>query len=871
MQDHLSSNWASAVPQQRPRTVSVRQPLSCEPCRSRKLKCSRSIPCDTCKRRRCTQNCFYKRNTRLVGGATTSTQQVPISLDLQHGIPGNNEELLNRIRNLEDLVKRISAEKVIISGKVQQATVVPNSDAPGQAEISIQHANNRAFSPPPLGLESPPSSSASVESYGEPRSRLSSFSNSTRADVLPPQLTPSPGSQNSCRKNSGFTGILRGDDFDGVRYELPQSRWTSVLSGSPNTAHILASQRVKPALSNLETHCNHSSPVQPPTLTNFPFDDHQIASFDSLLALLPPRQQLEYLISKYLTLFSPLFHILHDPTFLRQYQQFSNDPSSQPLSWFALLFVVLSLAVTALPENDPLLFDIGRDPSGAKNIRILGSRYRKAAMRCLAADNFMVRHRLSTLQALILLIYAINHSLGEDGGSWPLLGLTQNIALSLGVHVDIEEGEGMNTLEREMRRRCWAGLGMLGTIQATSFGRSEMLGSGRIGRFAREDGGLEVADVNDTDITEHEIQPSEASMPTQMSYMIFKFRLYNLASRICDGIFSRKPGIRMTYEKVCELDWCIETESQKWDRKYLEHGGPNMREVHHQAHWNILKGYSCQLRLLLHRPFFFKDPATEEGPSARSDINPSLRNPEAHISSFQRCIQSSIKLLSIHQVFCETPEFLDYQWFNSGLGSFHAFHGSVVLIAALHRILDPCSGPTEDGKANLLKEMELPPETLREMLHSFQDRLKGLQDRSEICRKSFKVLGGLLATLPSPQKQVVIEETPTLSTVSPQSQYQFSNPAVAYAQGFGQITTSLAAPRQLPREETSVIHNLQPEPWPTVTMDSTSTMALDVLSQSFWEEKLNPTIWLNAGGFRWEEWEPTVFFPTVQVMEEVSV
>lgn len=744
MQDHHSSNWASGPPQQRPRTVSVRQPLSCEPCRSRKLKCSRSIPCDTCKRRRCTQNCFYKRNTRVVGGATTFVQQTPTPLELQHGIPGNNEELLDRIRNLEDLVRKMSAEQVFISGQMQQAVVVANSKVPGQKEMAAPHTNERTISPSPVGLESPPTSSASGDSHGEPRSRLSSFSNSTRTDILASQRTASsPVSYNSCGKNSGFTGILRGDDIAGVRYEVSQSRWTSVLDGSPNTAHILAAKLAPSIPWDSGSPFNRLRSDQLTNSINFPFDDQQVASLDSLHALLPPRQHLEYLISKYLTLFSPLFHILHDPTFLRQYQQFSTNPSSQPLSWLALLFVVLSLAVTALPENDPLLSDIGRDPSGAKNIRTLSSRYRQAAMRALAADGFMIRYRLSTLQALILLIYAINHSLGEDGGSWSLLGLTQSIALALGVHVDVVEGEGINGLERETRRRCWAGLGMLGTIQATSFGRSEMLGSGSVGRFTGEDGGLEVADVNDADITEHAMRTAEVGTPTQMSYMIFKFRLYSLASRICKGIFSLQPGIRMTYESVCELDRAIETESQKWDQKYLEHGGPNMREIHHQAHWNILKGYSCQLRLLLHRPFFFNDAVTEAGLSSR-DIGPSSRNTEGYVSSFQRCIQSSIKLLQIHQVLYDTPEFLDYQWFNCGLGSFHAFHGSVVLIAALHRVLDPSSGTAKREKAGLLREMGVSPETLREMLHGLQDRLKSLQERSEICRKSSKVLGGLL-------------------------------------------------------------------------------------------------------------------------------
>lgn len=54
-------------------------------------------------------------------------------------------------------------------------------------------------------------------------------------------------------------------------------------------------------------------------------------------------------------------------------------------------------------------------------------------------------------------------------------------------------------------------------------------------------------------------------------------------------------------------------------------------------------------------------------------------------------------------------------------------------------------------------------------------------------------------------------------------------------------------------------------------MEPAATMDLDILSQTFWEEKLNPAMWLNAGGFRWEEWEPTVFFPTVQGVEGVPV
>ena len=83
---------------------------------------------------------------------------------------------------------------------------------------------------------------------------------------------------------------------------------------------------------------------------------------------------------------------------------------------------MLSLAVTTLEENDQVLSDLGRKPPVYNNIRTLATRFRGAAMKCLVADQFLVR-RLSTLKALILLIYAISHSQGMEG-SWALLGMS---------------------------------------------------------------------------------------------------------------------------------------------------------------------------------------------------------------------------------------------------------------------------------------------------------------------------------------------------------------------------------------------------------------------------------------------------------------
>jgi Fungal Zn(2)-Cys(6) binuclear cluster domain len=73
-----------------PQHTTPRQPLRCENCRKRKIKCqSGQVPCATCVKRGYAQTCYYKRNA-----------DVP-----QHSHP-NESELLHRVRNLEDLLKQ---------------------------------------------------------------------------------------------------------------------------------------------------------------------------------------------------------------------------------------------------------------------------------------------------------------------------------------------------------------------------------------------------------------------------------------------------------------------------------------------------------------------------------------------------------------------------------------------------------------------------------------------------------------------------------------------------------------------------------------------------------------------------------------------
>lgn len=91
--------------------------------------------------------------------------------------------------------------------------------------------------------------------------------------------------------------------------------------------------------------------------------------------MLPLFRHCDELISTFLNVFSPLFHILHDGTFQLNYVKFKQDPRNAPVSMIGLIFVALALAVTAIDEESPILLDLGREASPAESVRSLAEKY----------------------------------------------------------------------------------------------------------------------------------------------------------------------------------------------------------------------------------------------------------------------------------------------------------------------------------------------------------------------------------------------------------------------------------------------------------------------------------------------------------------
>jgi hypothetical protein len=358
MDDHhpQSANTAQRLAHRHP--INVRQPVSCEPCRHRKIKCSRTRPyCETCRRRGCVDRCVYK-------GSRDSEPSMSGSSS------NGNDELLSRISNLEKLLRK------------HTGTDIPNGNGVASSMLS-------------------PPTEFGQNSHLSPESLLSELSSHTYSSNCP---------------SSQRVGVLTSTINGNVRYEPKSSRWTSVLANTNLSLNTPSMEDSDEASSTF----------------GFPFTTLATSSVDALLALLPPVQQCDYLKDRYFTVFSPV-----SPPLFRCCGADNNNPalpySPRPNvspklcsvygSSFvrpSVLFVLLSLAVTGLEEDDPLLRDLGRGQDACSNIRVLSRRYREAAMKCLAKQGVLWgRHNVQSLQALIMLIYAMGHS---QEPTWVLLG-----------------------------------------------------------------------------------------------------------------------------------------------------------------------------------------------------------------------------------------------------------------------------------------------------------------------------------------------------------------------------------------------------------------------------------------------------------------
>ncbi|KAJ5084224.1 hypothetical protein NUU61_008803 [Penicillium alfredii] len=737
------------------RASGKRLPISCQACRTRKIRCSRDgRPCQTCVRRGLgAEDCIYLGQPRLSVEQSSS------------GDATAQNELLARIRNLEGLL---------------QKQVASQAGTPSGGAVS------------PLGAPSV----------------TGSFSES--------EMGLAGDAWDSWNPMLGNIGSLQTTTSGHVRYVPLMSQWESVVAKSAAADCLRITDSDIP---------EDDDDLQIPLARN------GSVSRAELLAFLPPGRHCDTLKDVYFRVFSTVFHILHDLTFEAEYQHFCHDPSSVSTSWLALLFAILAIAVNALDDDDPLLSDLGRERTVSRNIKVLTARYRSAALRCLAADGVVSRHSINSLQALVLINYArINRGLPI----WTLLGFTHHVAISMGCHIDPERF-ALGAIEREERRRVWAGLMMLYTIHNSSFGSLDQ-------QMIAQDVRMP-ADVDDVDLltgpsASMTSDLSPGARPTQMTHLLLTFRLYRISAKVCETIFSAPHASRFS---VAKLEAEILAVRETCDARYLLDTSPEpiSLPVHHQANLNILYSHVHQLFLLLLRPTLCR--------YLQGELTPDT------CASRAKCVVSAKASLTVFQTLFESLQFAPYKWYTCGLGSFHAFHAAVVLAVIL-----------------LTPESQAEFEEIKAVLDRALDVFAALSVRSVFCSRAVPVVRQILyvprlrlyfTLYPSPSPAVAVGICPeltshSLSDVACTNYYQQKTHSHLHAstQILSAMRPSISPAVTMP--ESFVLshqHSQSQSPVPTIASSES-----DPSLQSSFGAQLQPQNWLGPTSVPWDALGPSM-------------
>ncbi|KAF2635345.1 hypothetical protein P280DRAFT_484721 [Massarina eburnea CBS 473.64] len=392
-----SSNSGQSPPDPQFRVVRKRNrvPLSCGPCRHRKLKCNRGHPCDNCTKRGDSPSCTYATpGNRKRTGASTGAATSP-------------DDMQNRIDRLEGLVLSLMTNGAQSAGPQAAQAAIANSMSNGSDEHHFDVQN---------GPESIPEEDVGDESEVE-------------------HVTKS-------------IGVMKVDNNRAVF--ASEAHWYAIL-GEISEVKNYFSEHKKQYEDQLKRYkATHEDDNN--LGTAFLFGGNKPMSAAELLARFPPKPTADLLVSRYFNTYDPGIHIIHGPTFQKQYDSHWLSPDESPVIWLGLVYAMMCIALQSYTRagDEPPEY---RGQSWA-----MSGEYRNLTAQCLAAAD-ITSPITYMLEVIILHVYAdYARSRDSQAGILVSTGIIVRLAMRMGLHRDAGPYPGISVFQGEMRRRVWAAI-----------------------------------------------------------------------------------------------------------------------------------------------------------------------------------------------------------------------------------------------------------------------------------------------------------------------------------------------------------------------------------------------------------------------------
>ncbi|KAI9719133.1 MAG: hypothetical protein M1828_006315 [Chrysothrix sp. TS-e1954] len=255
----------------------------------------------------------------------------------------------------------------------------------------------------------------------------------------------------------------------------------------------------------------------------------------------PNRSVSNLLITRYFDAANPATHILHRPTFCKQYERYWGDPQWASLPWIGMCFGMMALALQSYYRagDEPMEF---RDISWQQSLRYI----ELATQSIVRAD--MTQPTTHMIEALCLYLQAESaRSKDAETGVWMFSGVLTRLAMRIGLHRDPRPYASLTPFQGEMRRRVWNFIRSMDVMFSFQVGLPVMIKSSDCDTAFP-------ANIYDEEFGEDtkSLPPSRPlSERTPMSFMIVSSHFTFVLARIIE---TSSSIALMPYEETTKLD-----------------------------------------------------------------------------------------------------------------------------------------------------------------------------------------------------------------------------------------------------------------------------------------------------------------------------
>ncbi|EPS31528.1 hypothetical protein PDE_06483 [Penicillium oxalicum 114-2] len=371
-----------------------RVPLSCAPCRNRKLKCNRAHPCENCIKRGDAASCSYAQASNR---KKSSPQQKTLT---------SPDDMQNRIDRLEGLV------------------------------LSLMTNGNQAAGP----------AAAMAALSGESSAGSTGLSNEIDVDDMENSNEGNPEESDTEQVTKSF-GVMKMDS--GKSYYLSEAHWASILHDIAEVRNFFATHKKQ-----FDDQAEKLAAARPAADgvggSSILFGVTKPLSRPEIMAGMPSKYTTDILVARYFNSYDPATHILHGPTFQAQYNKHWDDPSQTELVWIAMLFAMMRLSMLSYHRE-------GDEPPEFRGKSLdMATSFRNSVVQCLTLADFTKPHRF-LIEALVFHLHGdYSQTRDADISIWVLTGVIARLAMRMGYHRDSKVFPNVTPFQGEMRRRVWA-------------------------------------------------------------------------------------------------------------------------------------------------------------------------------------------------------------------------------------------------------------------------------------------------------------------------------------------------------------------------------------------------------------------------------